>query len=81
MAVMMNRVNTKTITKLVAAAICSYFIVSVILADREAYYSTTKNVIRAGQHHLTEETTFDHINNETLGVSLSMVSLAHEVLT
>ncbi|KAB8068896.1 hypothetical protein BDV29DRAFT_199027 [Aspergillus leporis] len=67
MAVMMNRVNTKTITKLVAAAICSYFIVSVILADREAYYSTTKNVIRAGQHHLTEETTFDHINNETLG--------------
>ena len=70
MTFVMSRWNTKSIIKLVAAAFCSYFIFGVLLADREAYYSTTRNVIRAGQHHLTEETTFDRINNETLGVSL-----------
>ncbi|KAE8379172.1 hypothetical protein BDV26DRAFT_303758 [Aspergillus bertholletiae] len=67
MTVMMSRWNTKTIIKLVAAACCIYFLFRVLLADREAYYSTTRDVIRAGQHHLTEDTTFDHINNETLG--------------
>ncbi|KAE8342849.1 hypothetical protein BDV24DRAFT_173551 [Aspergillus arachidicola] len=67
MTFVMSRSNTKTIIKLVAAACCSYFIFTILLADREAYYSTTRDVFRAGQHHLTEETTFDHINNETLG--------------
>ncbi|KAE8149570.1 hypothetical protein BDV25DRAFT_172761 [Aspergillus avenaceus] len=67
MTVALSRFTSKTVLKLVAAAICSYVVFSILLADREVYYSTTKSVLRAGQNQLVKENGFDRINNETLG--------------
>ncbi|KAF9892782.1 hypothetical protein FE257_000371 [Aspergillus nanangensis] len=61
----MSRWST-TLIKGAAVTLCVYFLASILLTDRDAY-SSTKQILNAGRHHLTEDTSYDHINNETLG--------------
>ncbi|EAU38488.1 conserved hypothetical protein [Aspergillus terreus NIH2624] len=55
-----------TLIKSVAAVLCIYIFFTIVVTDRNAYRST-QDLIRASRHRLTEDTTYDHIKNETLG--------------
>lgn len=73
MAITMTRWSA-TLIKSVAAVLCIYIFFTIVVTDRNAYRST-QDLIRASRHRLTEDTTYDHIKNETLGVRLAWTRL------
>ncbi|KAA8645811.1 uncharacterized protein ATNIH1004_007232 [Aspergillus tanneri] len=64
MSIIMTRRNPLAL-KIFVAALCSYFVFSLILANTSAYHST-KGLLQAG-HSRLYGSTFERINNETLG--------------